>query len=176
MPPALAGLHACWSYVPNSKDVDSLSSSTRDRSPDSAECLIDPPASAALLEDAWCKHRKQGRRSGGNRGVRTELISRKAARNSTCGRPGNPAVADLANQVQQQSAATPSQPTDVQRASDSLVAPQRGSKRRMPSLCKQGVTGSSPVDSTPSQTRFAPAWWLYFSVRTAESTAIQTPC
>src|SRR5215213_3415344 len=43
-------------------------------------------------------------------------------------------------------------------------------------LCKQGVTGSSPVGSTPSQTRFAPAWWVYFLVRTAESTAIQTPC
>jgi hypothetical protein len=39
-------------------------------------------------------------------------------------------------------------------------------------LCKQGVTGSSPVGSTPSHGGFAPAWRLYFWVRTAESTAI----
>jgi hypothetical protein len=42
-------------------------------------------------------------------------------------------------------------------------------------LCKQGVRGSSPLGSTPSQSRFALAWWLYFLVRTAESTATGPP-
>ena len=35
-------------------------------------------------------------------------------------------------------------------------------------VCKQGVTGSSPVGSTPSQGRFALALLLYFRGRTAE--------
>jgi integrase len=43
-------------------------------------------------------------------------------------------------------------------------------------LCKQGVRGSSPLGSTPSQRRFAPAWLLYFRAGTAESTATVTTC
>ena len=43
----------------------------------------------------------------------------------------------------------------VERGSPTASAPQQRSARRMPSLCKQGVRGSSPLGSTPSESTFA---------------------
>jgi hypothetical protein len=78
--------------------------------------------------------------------------------------------------LQQQTAATNPRPGGCGRACTRLARHERGSARPAPPLCKQGVRGSSPLGSTPSQRGFAPALWLYFSARTAESTAISTPC
>jgi hypothetical protein len=58
--------------------------------------------------------------------------------------------------VQQQSTAVSPLLSAVQRGSPTLTAPQRGLARSMPSLCKQGVRGSSPLGSTisPCQRHF----------------------
>ena len=68
----------------------------------------------------------------------------------TVGQPGNA-------YVQQQSTAVSPLLSAVQRGSPTLSAPQQHCARAMPSLCKQGVRGSSPLGSTicPCQRHFA---------------------
>jgi hypothetical protein len=56
--------------------------------------------------------------------------------------------------VQQQSTAVSPLPSAVQRCWPAFSAPQRHSARAMPSLCKQGVRGSSPLGSTQVQSHF----------------------
>jgi hypothetical protein len=86
----------------------------------------------------------------------------------------SPRSAPVAN-LQHETAATNARRGGSYCAYSRLARHERRSTRPAPPLCKQGVRGSSPLGSTPSQSGFALAWWLYFLVRTAESTATGPP-
>src|SRR4029453_2786399 len=73
--------------------------------------------------------------------------------------------------LQHETAATNARRSGSYCAYSRLARHEWRSTRAAPPLCKQGVRGSSPLGSTPSQSRFALAWWLYFLVRTTESIA-----
>jgi hypothetical protein len=71
---------------------------------------------------------------------------------------GSSPVANL----QQQTAATKAQPGGGGCDYSRLARHEWRSTRPAPPLCQQGVRGSSPLGSTPSQSRFALAWRLTF--------------
>ena len=83
---------------------------------------------------------------------------------------------DVLREQQQSTAAVPLF-SGAQRGSHALSEPERGLAGVVPSLCKQGVRGSSPLGSThfSLSDRVCPCLVAVLLVRTAESTAIQTP-